>query len=444
MALSTQEIREIFIKFFEAKGHLHIPAASLAPADDPTLLFVNSGMAPLKKFFVGEAAPPRPELCSIQPCVRTRLIEMIGNRYFLTFFEMLGNWAINSYFKERAIELAYEILVERFGFPRERLYATVYKGNPALNRSPDYESARAWESVGLGGQIIYLGDEIFWGPIGDSGPCGPSTDVFLDTGDGWSEASIAEDASDPAPRFIQIWNAGNFMEFDKRPDGTYGTLRFKSVDTGSGLERIAMTVNRLSTVYEIDLLRPILREVEQQLSGKSLSKANLRVLTDHLRAVTFILAEGVTPANKNRGYIPRRLIRKCVAVVTRAGRPEFDFKGVLDGIVERSSKDYPLLAKHRRRVVELFSNEKKDFERVIRKGFDRLRQLCEKPSFTLTGAEAFALSSTYGMPLELIRDFVGVRGGRLDEEGFVREVRRHQCLSRAGRSAAKAFGRDAR
>lgn len=441
MGISSQEIREIFIRFFEEKGHLRIPAVSLVPVNDPTLLFVNSGMAPLKKFFVGEATPPRPELCSIQPCIRTRLIEQIGNRHHLTFFEMLGNWSIDGYFKETAIGLAYELLVERFGFPKERLYASVYKGNPALNLSPDYESARAWERAGLKSeQLVYLGDEIFWGPVGDSGPCGPSTDVFFDTGREDVKAPDPEGRPDPAPRIIQVWNAGNFMELDKKPDGTYGKPRVKSVDTGSGLERVVMVLNGFSTAYEIDSLRPILEEVKQQLSGRSLPEADFRVLADHLRALTFILSEGVVPAKEGRGYIPRRLVRRCVAVVTRAGMPEFDFAGVVNGIVERSAKEYPLLAKNRPGIIEKFLNEKKDFERVIRKGFDRLKRLCEKPPFVLTGADAFALSSSYGMPLELIRDFIRGRGGRFDEEEFHREFRRHQAVSRAGKSRRKALG----
>ncbi|HWS53006.1 MAG TPA: alanine--tRNA ligase-related protein [Pyrinomonadaceae bacterium] len=435
MGISSQEVREIFFSFFEGKSHLRVPPASLIPANDPTLFFVNSGMAPLKKFFVGEAAPPGPELCSIQPCVRTRLIGEVGNRHHLTFFEMLGNWSIDGYFKETAVELAYEILVERFGFPGERLYATVYKGNPALNIPPDFETARAWERVGLSGdRLVFLGDEIFWGPAGDYGPCGPSTDVFFDTGDARAEAPDAE----PAPRVIQIWNAGNFMELDKRPDGTFGKLRFNSVDTGSALERVVTVANGFSTVYETDLLRPIFEDVGQRLGGKSMSEADRRVLTDHLRALTFILSEEVVPTNEGRGYIPRRLIRRCVAAVTRAGAHDFDFAGVIEGIVERSSKDYPSLARNRAGIVEKFVNEQKGFARVIRKGFDRLKRLCEKPPFTLTGADAFALSSSYGLPLELIRDFMRERGARFDEEGFRQEFRRHQTVSRAGRLRQKA------
>jgi alanyl-tRNA synthetase len=442
MVISSQEIREIFIRFFEGKGHLHIPAASLIPVNDPTLLFVNAGMAPLKKFFVGETSPPHPRLCNIQPCVRTRLIEVIGNHHHLTFFEMLGSWSIDSYFKETAIELAHELLVERFGFPKEKLFVTVYKGNSELNLSPDYQSARAWERVGLKDeQIVYLGDEIFWGPAGDFGPCGPSTDVFFDTGNEHVETPHLADHSDPAPRFIQIWNAGNFMELDKRPDGTYSKLSFNSVDTGSGLERIATVINGFSTVYEIDLLRPIHTKVEQQLAGSTLSKTDFRVLTDHLRTVTFILSEGVTPASEGRGYIPRRLIRRCLAVVTRAVMPQFDFPGIINEVVELYSNNYPLLAENRSRIVETFLNEKKIFDGVIRKGFDRLERLCERPPFILTGADAFALSSRYGMPLDLIRDFARERGVRFDEEEFGREFRRHQEISRAGKRKRMAPGR---
>src|SRR5690242_19166094 len=214
--ITTREIRDIFIRFFEDKGHLRIPASSLIPLDDPTLLFINSGMAPLKKYFTGEARPPQSDLCNVQPCIRTIDIEDVGDRQHLTFFEMLGSWSINNYFKQRAIELAYELLVEHFGFPREKLYATVYRGNLAENIPPDEESARAWEEVGLKrDHIVFLGEDNFWGPAGETGPCGPCTEVFFDTGDAYGQPYRDGGLFD-TNRYIEIWNAGVFMEFDKQ------------------------------------------------------------------------------------------------------------------------------------------------------------------------------------------------------------------------------------
>jgi alanyl-tRNA synthetase len=438
--ISSQEIREIFLKFFQDHGHMWIKGTSLLPANDPTLLFVNSGMAPLKKYFTGEAEPPHSDLCNVQPCIRTRDIEDVGDRHHLTFFEMMGSWSINNYFKERAIELAFELLVDKFGFPMEKLYATVYKGDPELNLPPDEVSAGVWEKLGLKPrQIVLLGEDNFWGPAGDSGPCGPCTEVFYDTGGEYGEEYQPGGHFDTARRYIEIWNAGVFMEFNKKPDGTFTRLRFNSVDTGSGVERMTMSMNDVPSVYETDLLLPIMTAIRQQLAGANSSETDHRILTDHLRASTFILSEGVVPSNEGRGYVPRRLIRKSIAIVTRAGMPAFDFKGVINEIIEGSSANYPHLAAGRGRIIEAFDRERRDFERVIGKGLERLDHLFKEPPYIISGVDAFALSSTYGMPVELIRDFVADKGGRLEEEEFAREFRKHQEISRAVGSTEEAF-----
>ncbi len=438
--ITSQEIREIFLKFFEERGHVRIKGASLIPSNDPTLLFVNSGMAPLKKYFTGEMEPPNPDLCNVQPCIRTRDIEDVGDRHHLTFFEMMGSWSINNYFKERAIELAFELLTERFEFPPEKLFATVYRGDPDLSLPPDEVSAKVWEKVGLkSSQIVFLGQDNFWGPAGDSGPCGPCTEVFYDTGNEYGEPYKPGGHFDTNRRYIEIWNAGVFMEFDKKADGTFTRLRFNSVDTGSGLERMTMTMNGYSTVYETDVMRNILQVCEEELSGKNSSERDYRILTDHLRASTFILSEGVAPSNEGRGYIPRRLIRKCIAIVTRAGKKQFRFDRVIDEIIRSSSANYPLLAANRQQIVDVFDHEKREFERVISKGLERLDQLSKEPPFILSGRDAFSLSSTYGMPLELIRDFVRDKGGEIDQEEFDREFRKHQEISRVVGSTEAAL-----
>ena len=438
---SSAEIRDIFLRFFEEQDHLRIPGASIVPKNDPTLLYVNSGMAPLKPYFTGEETPPRPDLCNVQPCIRTRDIDDVGDRHHLTFFEMLGSWSIDNYFKERAIELAFELLVDRLAIPKERLYATVYEGNPELNLPADEVSARAWESVGLrSDQIVFLGADNFWGPAGEHGPCGPCTEVFYDTGDEFGPAYEAGQEFDTTRRYIEIWNAGVFMEFNKLPDGSFKKLRFTSVDTGSGLERLTMTLGGHATVYETDLLRPLVDIARDQLGGSSAELSDLRVLADHLRAATFMLAEGVTPSNEGRGYIPRRLIRKAIAITARADVPRFDFGAMIAQIVDSLGPHYPVLREHQQRVTDAFSREKKDFERVINKGLERLEALCSTPPFTVPGGDVFTLFSTYGMPVELVRDIVRERGGEIDEEAFEGEFRRHQEVSRAGPAGGEEGG----
>ena len=210
LKITSKEIREIFLNFFVNKKHLKIPCSSIIPTNDPTLLFINSGMAPLKKYFTGEAQPPNSDLCNIQPCIRTIDIEEVGDRHHLTSFEMLGSWSINNYFKEKAIALAFELLVEGFKIPKEKLYVTVFEGCEKLNLSPDYESARAWEKLGIPKSHIVFQpfEDNFWGPAGETGPCGPCTEVFYDTGDEHGEAYVEGGYFDTKNRYIEIWNRG--------------------------------------------------------------------------------------------------------------------------------------------------------------------------------------------------------------------------------------------
>ena len=432
--LSSSEIREIFLSFFERKDHLRISAAPLVPVDDPTLLFINSGMAPMKKYFVGAEKPPQPDLCNVQPCLRTIDIEDVGDRHHLTLFEMLGSWSIGNYFKERAVELAFELLVEHFGFPADKLYVTVYGGDPALDLPPDEVTARAWENIGIARErIVYLGEDNFWGPAGEHGPCGPCTEVFFDTGPEYGDAYVPGGEFDTTSRYIEIWNAGVFMELDKKPDGSFERLPFTSVDTGSGLERMAMVLGGHPTAYETDLLRPLFDGVTTQI-GERAPVEDRRVATDHLRAATFILGEGVRPGNEGRAYIPRRLIRKVVALAVRNDATSVDYERLIGGIVDQFGGAYPHLAERKDDILGALSREVRDFERVIGRGFERLDSLCGAPGFEISGKDAFDLFATYGVPIDLVRDFVRERKGRVDEESFEREFRRHQEVSRAGRA----------
>jgi alanyl-tRNA synthetase len=430
--MNSDDIRDIFLRFFTGRQHARIASASIIPANDPTLLFINAGMAPLKPYFLGEALPPAPDLCNVQPCVRTVDIGGVGDRHHLTFFEMLGSWSIDHYFKDRAVELAFELLTQGFGFPVEKLYTTVFAGDEKLGVAPDDLSAAAWERVGVPrDHIVHLGaDDNFWS-AGDTGPCGPCTEVFYDTGPEHGPAYRPGGAFDSAGRYIEIWNAGVFMEFNRLPGGILEPLRFASVDTGSGLERMAMVLQGRDSVYETDLFAPIVAAVQAALAGTGAGRRDIRIIADHVRASTFILSEGVAPSNEGRGYIPRRLLRKAIATATQAGAADFDLRDVASAVIDRMRGSYPRLAAARDRTLDLLAREQRDFGRVVRRGLDRLAALDTGPGFEITGEDAFTLFATHGMPTDLIRDFAAERGGSLDERRFGELFDEHRALSRA-------------
>ena len=428
---SSDEIRETFLRFFTERQHVRIEAASIIPANDPTLLFINAGMAPLKPYFLGEALPPAPDLCNVQPCVRTVDIGDVGDRHHLTFFEMLGSWSIDHYFKERAVELAFELLTQGFGFGVPDLYMTVFGGDDTLGIAPDDVSAAAWERVGVPrDHIVYLGAEDNFWSAGDTGPCGPCTEVFYDTGVTRGGQYRAGGQFDSAGRYIEIWNAGVFMEYNRLPGGGLEPLRFTSVDTGSGLERMAMVLQGRDSAYETDLFAPVVAAVESALAGSGAGQRDIRIVADHVRASTFILGEGVVPSNEGCGYIPRRLLRKVIAIATQAGVAGFDLRDVAAAVIDRMHGSHPQLAAGRDRTMDLLAREQRDFGGVVRRGLDRLAALAAGPGFEITGDEAFTLFATHGMPVDLIRDFAAERGGRLDERRFAELFAEHRELSR--------------
>jgi alanyl-tRNA synthetase len=440
--ISSDEIRETFLRFFTERQHARIEAASIIPANDPSLLFINAGMAPLKAYFLGEAMPPAPDLCNVQPCVRTVDIGDVGDRHHLTFFEMLGSWSIGHYFKERAVELAFELLTQGFGFAVADLYMTVFAGDEKLGIDPDDESAAAWEQAGVPrDHIVYLGAEDNFWSAGDTGPCGPCTEVFYDTGPQHGPAYRPGGEFDSSGRYIEIWNAGVFMQFNRLPGGTLEPLRFTSVDTGSGLERMAMVLQGRDSAYETDLFAPVVAAVRSALAGTGAGERDIRIVADHVRASTFILGEGVVPSNEGRGYIPRRLLRKVIAIVTQAGAADFDLRDVADAVIGQLRPAYPQLAAGRDRIMDLLAREQRDFGRVVRRGLDRLAALSAGPGFEITGDDAFTLFATHGMPVDLIRDFATERGGSLDEERFGELFAGHRELSRG---TAAGAGQDAR
>lgn len=404
--LSSREIREKFLDYFERMDHLKIAASSIVPQNDPTLLFINSGMAPLKNYFLGKETPPSPRLANYQPCIRTKDIDDVGDRHHLTIFEMLGSWSIGDYYKELACKLAYDLLVGELDFDPKRLYFTVYGGNPDLGIDPDTQSIEAWKKCGVPeDHIVVLGDDNFWGPAGDHGPCGPCTEVFFDTGAEYGPEYKPGGHFDDVSRYIEIWNAGVFMELNKLKDGTFEPLPLKSVDTGSGLERLAMVMNGCDSVYETDLLAPLMK-LSKDLLGKNSDIQTERMLSDHLRASVMILAEGVMPGNEGQGYIPRRLIRKCVAACISRGIEKPSFKQHIDTIIKMLGDYYPQLKSAREAVIYNMETEINEFVPIVRNGLDKIQEELKsnpKSKELFPGHVAFELVTTHGLPLEVIK-----------------------------------------
>lgn len=430
--LSSLEIREKFLEYFEKNDHLKIAHSSIVPQNDPTLLFINSGMAPLKNYFLGRETPPSPRLANFQPCIRTKDIDDVGDRHHLTIFEMMGSWSIGDYYKERACKLAYDLLVEELGFDPKRLYFTVYGGNKELGIQPDNESVEAWKKCGVPeDHIVMLGDDNFWGPAGDHGPCGPCTEVFFDTGAEYGPEYKPGGHFDDVSRYIEIWNAGVFMELNKQKDGTFVPLPLKSVDTGSGLERLAMVMNGHDSVYETDLLKPLMDLSEELIGQKDVQ--TMRMISDHMRAAVMILAEGVMPGNEGQGYIPRRLIRKCVAACISRGVEKPDFDKHIRKTIEILGEHYPQLKSAKDAIVYNINQEVDEFVPTVRNGLGMIREeLKNNPSSKelFPGNVAFDLVTTHGLPLEVIKSELDSKSIKLDEEGYEKCYEDHRKASR--------------
>jgi alanyl-tRNA synthetase len=430
--LSSLEIREKFLEYFEKNDHLKIAHSSIVPQNDPTLLFINSGMAPLKNYFLGRETPPSPRLVNFQPCIRTKDIDDVGDRHHLTIFEMMGSWSIGDYYKDLACKLAYDLLVGELEFDPKKLYFTVYGGNEEHGIKPDTESVEAWKKCGVPeDHIIMLGDDNFWGPAGETGPCGPCTEVFYDTGAEHGPEYKPGGHFDDVSRYIEIWNAGVFMELNKQKDGSFTSLPLKSVDTGSGLERLAMVMNGHESVYETDLLKPLVDLSRELLKTDDMRV--LRMLSDHMRAAVMILAEGVMPGNEGQGYIPRRLIRKCVAAGISRGIEHPDFTAHIDKTIEILGDYYPQLRSAKDAIKYNIEQEVTEFVPIVKNGLAMIAEELKankKSHQVFPGEVAFDLVTTHGLPLEVIKAELESKSIKLDEEGYEKCYEEHRKASR--------------
>jgi len=428
---SHSEIRKAFLEYFANRDHLVIGSSSLVPVDDATLLIINSGMAPLKPFFTGEKVPPHKRLCNIQKCVRTNDIGNIGDRHHLTFFEMMGNWSIGDYFKRKAIELAWRMISEVFGFDTSRIYATVYGGDSKLPTvPPDEESHKVWEGLIPNQRIIPLGtDSNFWGPAGTSGPCGPCTEVFFDRGEsfGCGKPTCGPDCE--CDRFLEIWNAGVFMQYYLHEDGMFAELPFKSVDAGAGLDRFAVVLQGADSVYETDLLNPI---VEVVVSGSNLPRnsRSTRIIVDHLRCSTFMIADGIKPANLGKEYVLRRLLRKAFLHSKLAGMNTAVLQEAVAVVQKLFSPYYPELNEAWQLARQTLEQEFSGFEKTLNRGLREFDKIANRSSNTISGEAAFRLHEALGFPLEMTRELAHSRGLEVDEKKYEECFEEHRRRSR--------------
>jgi len=422
--MKASQIKKLYLDFFKSKNHKLIPNAPLIPENDPTVLFTTAGMHPLVPFLLGQKHPQGKRLANVQKCVRTGDIEEVGDTTHLTFFEMLGNWSLGDYFKKESISYSYEFLTKYLNLNPKHIYVTCFQGD---NDAPkDEESADIWKSLGIPKERIYFfgKKENWWGPAGNFGPCGPDTEIFYDIG--IKKCGPKCNPSCTCGKYVEVWN-NVFMEYNKTKSG-YEKLEQKNVDTGFGLERAAMIMQNKKTIYETELFESIIEKIKELL--KNHTEVSIRIVTDHLRAATFILAEKVYPSNIEQGYVLRRLIRRAIRHGKKLNiEDNFTYKIALT-IVNNYKKDYPELEKNKDFILTEIKKEETKFEQTLQKGLRIFeKEIKELKGKTIPKELAFKLYQSYGFPLEMTLEMAKENNLKV-EEGFEKELEKHQELSR--------------
>jgi alanyl-tRNA synthetase len=434
--MTVSKLRQTYLAFFESKGHVRIPSASLVPENDPSVLFTTAGMHPLVPYLMGESHPSGNRLTNVQKCIRTGDIDEVGDNTHLTFFEMLGNWSLQDYFKEDAIKWSHEFLTNTLCIPVEKLAVSVFAGDEDAPR--DEESAKIWLELGIPqSRIAYLGKEDnWWGPAGHTGPCGPDTEMFYWTGESDAPASFQETSQDS--NWVEIWN-DVFIQYNKQSDGSFVKLDKPSVDTGMGLERTAAVLQGKSSVYDTEIFDSIINSIEGVAGSKFQDNERLmRIIADHVRTSVMMIADGVAPSNKDQGYILRRLIRRAIREMAKLNEKMPSLKPVAKAAIESLVGAYHEL-ENENEILILIETEEVKFTKTLSKGIREFEKLYSSGSH-VSGEDAFKLFSTYGFPLELTQELVREKGANVDSGVFEAEFKKHQDLSRAGSEQKFAGG----
>jgi alanyl-tRNA synthetase len=440
MVKDSKKLKKLFLAFFSENQHNLIPNSPLIPEYDPTVLFTPAGMHPLIPYFLGQPHPLGKKLVNVQKCFRTGDIECVGDSSHLTFFEMLGSWSLGDYFKKEAISLSYDFLTNKrwLNLDKKRLSVTVFAGDQDAPR--DLQSFDAWSSLGVpDSRIFFLSkEENWWGPIGNTGPCGPCTEMFYDTRKPACSSSCKPGCS--CGKYFELWN-DVFMEYNRTALGSYELLKQKNVDTGMGVEHTAAMLEGKKNVFQIAAIRPIAKMLEEIASidvPTPAQERSIRIITDHIRASTFFLGDerGVKPSNADRGYVLRRLIRRAIRFGRLLGIERDFLKELAEVVITLNEADYPLLREKEVSIFDELSKEESKFKNTLEKGLRKFHRIAER-SPKIDGKNAFLLFQSFGFPIELTKELATEIGIGVDEEEFRNEYERHQKVSSA--SAKKLF-----
>ena len=430
-SMHSSEIRKKFLEFFRDKGHSIIPSSSLIPSEtDPTALFTTAGMHPLVPYLLGDEHPGGKRIANIQKCVRTGDIDEVGDSRHLTFFEMMGNWSFGDYFKKEAIEWSWEFLTDKkwLGLDKNRLAVSVFAGDE--NSPFDEEAFGLWKKLGVSEyRIAKLPKKNnWWGPAGQTGPCGPDTEMFYWTGDA---DKIPDSFNDDNDLWVEIWN-DVFMQYNKGEDEKYYPLKQKNVDTGMGLERMVMVMQGKDNVYETDLFQPLVVKIKSQISNlKSFDREkekSIRIIADHVKTSVFMISDEVAPSNIGRGYVLRRLIRRAVRHGKLLGIEENFLAEVAEPVFEIYKEFYPELIQKKEMILGVITEEERNFNRTLEKGMKKFEEFFANGE--ISGKNAFVLFSTYGFPLEMTIEMAKEKSGTVDIKQFNEEFKKHQHLSK--------------
>lgn len=439
---SADELREQFLRFFEEKGHKRLPSATLVPHGDPTLLLTSAGMVPFKPYFLGQRQPEHTRVTTCQRCVRTPDIDQVGytNRHN-TFFEMLGNFSFGDYFKREAIAWAWEFVTERMEVPKDVLWVSVYED--------DDEAVQLWkEEAGIADErIVRLGKEDNFWEIG-VGPCGPCSEIYIDRGPelGCKDPEC-KPGCDDCQRYLEIWNLV-FIQYHKDEDGTYTPLENPGIDTGMGLERVAAVLQDVPSNFDIDLVRPVLQAVAERAGVKygddPKTDVSLRVITDHMRAVTFLIYDGVVPGNEGRGYVLRRLLRRAARHARQLGIQQSVLADISDVVIKQMSVGYPELEDRRDFIFNMIDLEERRFRETLDQGVNLLDELmndlASRGETVIKGEDVFRLYDTFGIPKELSEEIAAERGFTVDVDGFEKAMAAQRERARAARTGGSYLG----
>ena len=422
------EIRNKYLKFFEKHGHKIIPSAPLIPENDPSVLFTTAGMQPLVPYLLGEKHPEGNKLTDYQKCVRTNDIDEVGDNRHLTYFEMLGNWSLGAYFKQESIAMSFEFLTKELQIPVEKLSVTVFAGDDDCPR--DEIAAEAWKKAGIPeDHIYYYGKDDNWWIAGEEGPCGPDTEMFYDTGK--PACGPHCEPSCDCGKYVEIWN-NVFMEYFKDKDGKYSKLKQKNVDTGLGLERMAMLLQGKETPFDTEIFEPIMKKLEK------LQKVDIiesrRIISEHLRSSMMIIADGGRPSNLDRGYVLRRLIRRFIRHMNKLQIDLNELSALIDLNIENLKEMYPELEKNKETIKSVIIEEKDKFVKTLANGEREFFKEISKLENTkiLPGKMVFRLYDTYGFPPEVTKELALENGYEIDLKEFDELFKKHQEKSRAG------------